>query len=156
MQYGTVQQRILAFILDAMILLVALGAIEAVGIPVFDDVIPVEVPVDGAAQTGAVETETKFKPSLPGIVVTLALIWGYYVGFEVSKYEATPGKIAMALRVTDLQGRRIGIFRSSVRHFAKLLTLATLSIGFFIAIFTRKRQTLHDLIAGCVVISKTR
>lgn len=156
MQYGTVQQRILAFVLDVMILLVVIGVMEAVGIPVFDDVIPVEVPVDGAGETGAVETETQFKPSLPGIVITLALIWGYYVGFEVSKHEATPGKIAMALRVTDLEGRRVGIVRASIRHFAKLLTLATLSLGFFMAIFTRKRQTLHDLVAGCLVISKTK
>jgi uncharacterized RDD family membrane protein YckC len=151
MQYGTVQQRVLAFILDGMILLIALGVIEAVGLPVFDDIGITEVVVDGAT-----EAQRQIEYSIPGIVVTLALFWGYFVGFEVSKYEATPGKIAMALRVTDMEGRRVGIVRSSVRHFAKFLTLATLSIGFFIAIFTRKRQTLHDLIAGCVVISKTK
>ena len=115
MQYGTVQQRILAFIVDVMILLVAIGILEAVGIPVFDDFRTVDVVVDGAT-----ETQTKIEYSITGIVVTLALIWGYYVGFEVSKYEATPGKIAMALRVTDMAGRRVGVIRSSIRHFAKL------------------------------------
>ena len=151
MQYGTVQQRILAFILDGMILLIVLGVIEAVGLPVFDDIGINEIVVDGAT-----EAQRQIEYSIPGIVVTLALFWGYFVGFEVSKYEATPGKIAMALRVTDMEGRRVGVIRSTVRHFAKFLTIATLSIGFFIAIFTRKRQTLHDLIAGCVVISKTK
>ncbi len=151
MQYGTVQQRILAFIVDAMILLVLIGLLDAVGIPVFDDFRVVDVSVDGAA-----ETERVIEYSVTGIIVTIAMIWGYYVGFEVSRYEATPGKIAMALRVTDMEGRRVGIIRASVRHFAKLLTLATLSIGFFIAVFTRKRQTLHDLIAGCLVLSKTK
>lgn len=151
MQYGTVQQRILAFILDGMILLIVLGVIEAVGLPVFDDIGITEVVVDGAT-----EAQRQIQYSIPGIVITLALFWGYFVGFEVSKYEATPGKIAMALRVTDMEGRRIGVIRSTVRHFAKFLTIATLSIGFFIAIFTRKRQTLHDLIAGCVVVSKTK
>lgn len=151
MTYGTVQQRILAFIVDVMILLVALAAVEALGLPVFDDFRVIKVTVDGAT-----EARNQLEYSVTGIVVTLALFWGYYVGFEVSKYEATPGKIAMALRVTDMEGRRIGVIRSSVRHFAKFLTLATLTIGFFIAIFTRKRQTLHDLIAGCVVISKTK
>ena len=151
MQYGTVQQRILAFILDGMILLIVLGVIEAVGLPVFDDIGINEIVVDGAT-----EAQRQIEYSIPGIVVTLALFWGYFVGFEVSKYEATPGKIAMALRVTDMEGRRVGVIRSTVRHFAKVLTIATLSIGFFIAIFTRKRQTLHDLIAGCVVISKTK
>ena len=151
MQYGTVQQRILAFILDGMILLIVLGVIEAVGLPVFDDIGINEIVVDGAT-----EAQRQIEYSIPGIVVTLALFWGYFVGFEVSKYEATPGKIAMALRVTDMEGRRVGVIRATVRHFAKFLTIATLSIGFFIAIFTRKRQTLHDLIAGCVVISKTK
>ena len=151
MQYGTVQQRILAFILDGMILLIVLGVIEAVGLPVFDDIGINEIVVDGAT-----EAQRQIEYSIPGIVVTLALFWGYFVGFEVSKYEATPGKIAMALRVTDVEGRRVGVIRATVRHFAKFLTIATLSIGFFIAIFTRKRQTLHDLIAGCVVISKTK
>lgn len=151
MQYGTVQQRILAFILDGMILLIVLGVIEAVGLPVFDDIGINEIVVDGAT-----EAQRQIEYSIPGIVVTLALFWGYFVGFEVSKYEATPGKIAMALRVTDMAGRRVGVIRATVRHFAKFLTIATLSIGFFIAIFTRKRQTLHDLIAGCVVISKTK
>ena len=151
MQYGTVQQRILAFILDGMILLIVLGVIEAIGLPVFDDIGINEVVVDGAT-----EAQRQIEYSIPGIVVTLALFWGYFVGFEVSKYEATPGKIAMALRVTDMEGRRVGVIRATVRHFAKFLTIATLSIGFFIAIFTRKRQTLHDLIAGCVVISKTK
>ena len=151
MQYGTVQQRILAFILDGMILLIVLGVIEAIGLPVFDDIGINEVVVDGST-----EVQRQIQYSIPGIVITLALFWGYFVGFEVSKYEATPGKIAMALRVTDMEGRRVGVIRSTVRHFAKFLTIATLSIGFFIAIFTRKRQTLHDLIAGCVVISKTK
>ena len=151
MQYGTVQQRILAFILDGMILLIVLGVIEAIGLPVFDDIGINEVVVDGST-----EVQRQIQYSIPGIVITLALFWGYFVGFEVSKYEATPGKIAMALRVTDMEGRRVGVIRATVRHFAKFLTIATLSIGFFIAIFTRKRQTLHDLIAGCVVISKTK
>jgi uncharacterized RDD family membrane protein YckC len=151
MQYGRVSQRVLAFFVDAMILVLLVGIAEALGLPVFDDFQIVELPADGTANP-----ETLVIPSIAGIVVTIALVWGYYVGFEVSRYEATPGKIALALRVTDLEGRRIGILRATVRHFAKILTAATLSFGFFMAIFTRRRQTLHDLIAGCLVLSKTK
>jgi uncharacterized RDD family membrane protein YckC len=151
MQYGRVSQRVLAFILDAMILVLLIGAVEALGLPVFDDFSIVEVAVEGGG-----EPQQQLRYSYPGLIVTLALIWGYYVGFEVSRYEATPGKIALALRVTDLEGKRIGILRATLRHVAKLLTLLTLSLGFFMAIFTRRRQALHDLIAGCLVLSKTR
>jgi len=58
--------------------------------------------------------------------------------------------------VTDLAGNRIGILRATVRHFAKFVTVATGLIGFFMAVFTRKRQTLHDLIAGCLVIARQK
>lgn len=151
MQYGRVSQRVLAFFVDAMILILLIGIVDALGIPVFDDFRVVELPVDGSA-----DPEKLVIPSIPGLIVTISLVWGYYVGFEVSSYEATPGKIALALRVTDLEGRRIGILRATLRHFAKFLTAATLFVGFFMAAFTRKRQTLHDLIAGCLVLSKTK
>lgn len=148
MQYGRVGQRMLAFFVDGMILVLLIGIVDALGLPVFDDFRIVEPAVEGG--------EPVVEHSIAGLVVTAALIWGYYVGFEVSRYEATPGKIALGLRVTDMEGRRIGVFRATVRHVAKLLTAATLTIGFFMAIFTRKRQTLHDLVAGCLVLSRTK
>lgn len=150
MQYGTVGQRVLAFFADAMILVLVIGIAEALGLPVFDDFSVREVPVEGGG------SEEVLDYSIQGLIVTIALIWGYYVGFEVSRYEATPGKIAMGLRVTDLAGKRVGVVRATVRHFAKALTVATLFVGFFLAFFTRRRQALHDLIAGCLVLSRTK
>ncbi len=90
--------------------------------------------------------------SLIGIVVW----WIYHATLESSPSEATPGKRALRLRVTDLQGRRITFGRATGRTFGKVLSYATLLVGFFMAGFTARRQALHDLIAETVVLRDLR
>jgi len=65
--------------------------------------------------------------------------------------QSTIGKAIFGMRITDAAGRRVSFGRASARHFAKLLSDATLSIGYIMAGFTAKKQGLHDLIAGTVV-----
>ena len=75
-------------------------------------------------------------------------------GFESSVYQATLGKMMLGLRVTDLHGKRISIGRAVGRYFAKILSAVILCIGFIMAAFTQKKQALHDLIAGTLVVRK--
>jgi uncharacterized RDD family membrane protein YckC len=56
------------------------------------------------------------------------------------------------LKVTDLEGRRISFARATGRHFAKLLSGFILMIGFIMAGFTQRKQALHDMIAGTLVV----
>jgi uncharacterized RDD family membrane protein YckC len=58
------------------------------------------------------------------------------------------------LTVTDLEGRRIGFGRATGRYFAKILSSLTLFIGYMMAGFTEKKQALHDIIAGTLVLRK--
>ena len=76
----------------------------------------------------------------------------YYVGMESSAKQATIGKILMGLKVTDLNGNRIGFLRSTGRYCCHLFSVLTLGVGFLMVFFTKKKQTLHDKIAGCLVI----
>jgi uncharacterized RDD family membrane protein YckC/energy-coupling factor transporter ATP-binding protein EcfA2 len=69
-----------------------------------------------------------------------------------SRRQATVGMLVLGIFVTDQNGSRLTFGRASARHFAKVLSYVTLGIGFFIQPFTRKRQTLHDLIARSVVL----
>lgn len=78
--------------------------------------------------------------------------WLYYAIMESSSYQATIGKIAFDIMVTDLNGNRISFFRASNRYFAKALSALLLGFGFIIAGFTQKKQALHDIIAGCLVV----
>lgn len=87
-------------------------------------------------------------------VVVLGLLgsWFYYAFLQSSSRQATLGQMALGLRVTDVEGRRISFARASGRHFATVLTGLTLGIGYLMMLFTTRKQTLHDLVAGTVVV----
>jgi uncharacterized RDD family membrane protein YckC len=78
----------------------------------------------------------------------------YYVTLDSSAKQGTWGKQIVGLKVTDLEGRRISVGRAIGRYFARFLSYCTCSIGFLLPLFTQKRQTLHDLICGCIVVNK--
>lgn len=80
------------------------------------------------------------------------VLWLYYAGMESSSKQGTLGKIACGLVVTDLSGRRISFGRATARYFSKIISSITLCVGFIMAGFTIKKQTLHDMIAGCLVV----
>jgi uncharacterized RDD family membrane protein YckC len=83
------------------------------------------------------------------------LAWLYSASMESSAYQGTLGKMALGLIVTDMQGGRISFGRASGRFFAKIITgLVPLLIGYIMAGFTERKQALHDIIAGCLVLKK--
>lgn len=78
--------------------------------------------------------------------------WLYFALLESSPRQATVGKMALGLRVTDVAGRRLSFLRATGRFAAKMLSSLTLLIGYLVMLFTERRQTLHDLVAGTVVV----
>lgn len=78
----------------------------------------------------------------------------YFVTLDSSTKQGTWGKQIVGLKVTDLGGRRISVGRAIGRFFARYLTICTCGIGYLLPLFTQKRQTLHDLICGCIVVNK--
>ena len=81
--------------------------------------------------------------------------WLYYAAFESSGWQGTLGKKALGLYVTDLNGNRLTFGRATGRFFARLVTgLIPLEIGYIMAGFTEKKQALHDMIAGCLVLRR--
>lgn len=84
----------------------------------------------------------------------VVLGWLYFVVCEASRWQATPGKLALDLAVTDDFGRRIDFGRASGRYFGKYVSALTLGIGFLLAGWTTRKQALHDLMAGCCVVRK--
>jgi uncharacterized RDD family membrane protein YckC len=94
-----------------------------------------------------------------GAVITLSLLtmatgWLYYALMESSKNQATLGKMALNLKVTDLDGNRIGFGRATGRYFGKIISRMILYIGFIMIGITEKKQGLHDMMAGCLVVRK--
>lgn len=89
---------------------------------------------------------------LMGNVLGIIIGWLYAALMESSRYQATLGKMALGLKVTDLQGRRISFARATGRHFAKWISGLILMIGYIMAGFTEKKQALHDMIASTLVV----
>jgi len=79
----------------------------------------------------------------------------YYALMESSEKQATVGKLAMGIKVTDMQGNRLSFGQATGRHFAKIISGLTLLIGYIMAGFTEKKQALHDIIVNCLVVKKT-
>lgn len=87
-------------------------------------------------------------------LVSIVITWLYHAMFESSAYQATPGKMLLGIRVTDMNGQRIGFGRATGRHFAKILSGIICMIGYIMAAFTERKQALHDIIAGALVVRK--
>jgi uncharacterized RDD family membrane protein YckC len=93
----------------------------------------------------------------PGVIgevipVGAAVAWAYFALMESSPAQATLGKIAFEIRVTDLSGGPISFRRASARYWLKLLSTLVFGIGWLLAAVTPHRQALHDLLAGTHVV----
>jgi uncharacterized RDD family membrane protein YckC len=87
-------------------------------------------------------------------VAGIALAWLYTAVLQSSARQATVGKMALGLVVTDEAGERISFARASGRYFAGILNTLTLGIGYLMVIWTARKQALHDKVAGTVVVPR--
>lgn len=84
----------------------------------------------------------------------IVVSWLYAALMESSAHQATVGKMALGIKVTDEEGRRISFGRATGRHFAKIISAIILAIGFLMVAFTEKKQGLHDKMADTLVVKK--
>jgi uncharacterized RDD family membrane protein YckC len=103
-----------------------------------------------SAATGALVTVTFGV----GIVGAFFAHWLYEAAMLSSSWKSTLGKRALGMIVTDLDGRPLSFARATGRHFAKWLSAMTLCIGYIMAAFTTRKQALHDMVAGSVVVEQ--
>lgn len=91
-----------------------------------------------------------------GFAVMVLLPIVYFVLSEASSYRGTFGKAMLGLQVTDLEGKPITIGQSFGRFLAHVFLTAgaTSMLGYLFALFTHKKQALHDIVAETVVIYK--
>lgn len=85
-------------------------------------------------------------------LILTVIRWLYFALMESSKNQGTLGKMILNLKVTDLNGNRVTFGRATGRTFGKFLSGLILNIGYIMAAFTDKKQALHDILAGCLVI----
>lgn len=88
------------------------------------------------------------------VVVMMVAQWLYFALMESSSRQATLGKMALGIVVTDLGGGKVSFGRATGRYFGKIVSGMIFCIGYLMAAFTEKKQALHDMMAGTLVLDK--
>jgi uncharacterized RDD family membrane protein YckC len=88
------------------------------------------------------------------IIMSIVVGWLYFSLMEASKHQGTLGKMALGLKVTDMEGNQVSFGRATGRYFGKIISGMIFMIGYILAGLTEKKQALHDMIANCLVIKK--
>ena len=85
-------------------------------------------------------------------IIMFVTLGFYYVLTECSPMQGTLGKRMLRLGVTDLNGNRIGFGRALMRYVCRMLSALPWQMGFLMAAFGRKKQALHDILGGTLVV----
>jgi uncharacterized RDD family membrane protein YckC len=88
------------------------------------------------------------------MVISLSITFFYHTLMESSSMQGSLGKQVVGIKVTDVDGRRITFGRAALRWVSTFLSYLSLYIGFIMAGFTERKQALHDMIAGTLVVDK--
>ena len=90
------------------------------------------------------------------VILTLSIVlpWLYFALMESSSKQATLGKMALGIKVVGLDGNRISFGRAFGRTLSKIVSRLILTIGYYMAGATRRKQALHDKMAGTYVVDK--
>lgn len=142
MNYAGFGVRFGAKFVDGLIVMGVMGVIYAIMIPM----------MTSSARSG--------NNGMGMFVVFQVLIYGLsYVGvplysaFFLSKYGATPGKMACKLKVVRSDGQPLSFGRALGRVYAEFLSAMILYIGFIMVAFdSPERRALHDRICDTRVI----
>ena len=76
----------------------------------------------------------------------------YYIGFHW-RFGWTPGKRIFRIRVIrEIDDGSLSLGRSTARYFAQILSAIPFGAGYLMAAWNKRKQALHDTIAGTVSI----
>ncbi len=132
--YAGFWMRLVAWLIDSLVLGIPMGCLFWIAV-----VASTGEPPDAAAiQFGSQ-------------ILKLLIGWLYFALLESSPKQATLGKMALGITVTDYSGRRISFGRATGRYFGKIVSGFCL-IGYIMAGLTEKKQALHDILSGCLVV----
>ena len=123
MEYAGFWRRLAAYIIDYILTFIAASTIAFI----FGFMVGV---------AGGGETEG----GVVGFIIGLIIPWLYWAVMESSPKQATLGKMALGIIVTDLEGNRISFGRATGRYWAKIISGLTLLIGFIMIVLLEKNK----------------
>jgi uncharacterized RDD family membrane protein YckC len=135
---------LVAYFIDAVLMSPVLGVFMA-----YDPSAFMKLPAPGPSLLSNLPQPT---PLAFAVTIVIGVI--YNALFETSSWQATPGKRILKLYVTDMNGRRITLARAAGRNLPKMILSAVFPLPHALAGFTEKKQALHDILAGCLVVRR--
>lgn len=78
----------------------------------------------------------------------------YFAGMESSRQQATLGKLALGIKVTDDEGRPLTFRHALGRWLSTSLSYLTFYVGFLMAAFTERKRALHDMVSRTQVVDR--
>ncbi|KRF02199.1 transporter [Frateuria sp. Soil773] len=153
--YAGFWKRVAAYILDLILLYIPTSLIEKMGGgDAARNALEQALAASGGNPQLALAAQQQFYAVMwPAMLASGLLAWAYFALCESSRWQATVGKLALGIRVTDLQGRRISLGRAIGRYPGKILSAFILCIGFLMVAWTQRKQGLHDMLAGTLVLN---
>lgn len=142
-------RRLAAWFIDSLIVTVAYYIVAFIGVMI--------IGVGGSAMLR--DADSGGMTAMFGIMAVVYLAYplisaAYFAGFESSGKQATLGKMAVGIKVADVDGRRLTLGRALLRWLAAVLNYLTLYIGYLIVAFTQRKQGLHDMVVGTLVVDR--
>ncbi|RDS84335.1 RDD family protein [Dyella psychrodurans] len=153
--YAGFWKRVVAYLIDAFVLYFPFSLLELpFGMRKAYEVLNQKVmSADTDPQTALEAYQHFYIEQWPYFLTTLVVGWLYFAVCESSSWQATIGKLALGMRVTDLHGARISFARALGRYGGKLISGFMLCIGFLMVAFTQRKQGLHDMLANTLVLN---
>ena len=139
-----------AYAIDLVILAVAQGAVQ---MPFAGKML---APMTGIQPNAPPEQALAALGAMMGMAALAALlgmvVGSLYEGLFVARFAATPGKMALCLKVVRPNGAAVGLGRAFGRYFAKFVSGMIFWIGFIMVALDSEKRGLHDLICDTRVI----
>ena len=101
-----------------------------------------------SADSSIVTSLSNFISGFIGFSVNLL----YFTLFWSSKFQGTPGKILLGLKIVDANGNKISYSTALIRYISTIISSLLLGIGYLLIIFDDRKQALHDKLASTYVI----
>ena len=146
-QYAGFWMRVLAWLIDTIILMVVASIVNFAVLGSMGTFPRMQPGADPTTSLAAMA-------GIYGIVYLVNLVIGcsYEALFVSSSLSATPGKLALGLKVLRPGGARVSFGRAIGRYFAKVLSAMILGIGFLLVAFDSEKRGLHDMICDTRVV----
>ena len=143
--YAGLQLRIVAFILDVMVL-ISCGMLFAAAAGAY-------LIVDSRFNDGNLSDRAPYVAVVIFLVYVFAFVPLYHILLWSSRGQ-TVGMMAVHIKVLSRNGGRVTRRGSALRLFGYAASVLPLFLGLLMALFDRKRRTLHDRLAGTVVVEE--